>query len=62
MEESGAAGIALSEEFSYIANVHKNTMHLTFTHPSRPPVKYSINVPNNIDAYGRVDALDNKYS
>jgi poly(beta-D-mannuronate) lyase len=62
MEDPGDAGIGLGEEFSYTVNVHKNTMHLTFTHPTRPPVKYSINLANNIDAYGNVDALDNKYS
>lgn len=61
-EDPGAAGIALGEDFSYTVNVHKNTMHLTFTHPTRPTIKYSINLANNVDAYGKVDALDNKYS
>lgn len=62
MEDPGAAGIALGEEFSYTVNVHKNTMYLTFRHPTRGDVNYSINLANNIDAYGIVDALDNKYS
>lgn len=61
-EDPGDAGIALGEEFSYTVNVHRNTMHLTFTHPTRETVKYSINLANNIDAYGKVDELDNKYS
>jgi poly(beta-D-mannuronate) lyase len=61
-EDPGAQGIALGEEFSYTVNVHRNTMHLTFTHPTRETVNYSINLANNIDAYGQVDALDNKYS
>jgi len=60
--DPGASGIALGEEFSYTVNVHRNTMHLTFTHPTRPTVNYSINLANNVDAYGKVDELDNKYS
>lgn len=61
-EEPGAAGIALGEEFSYTVNVHKNTMHLTFSSANHPTVNYSINLANNVDAYGVVDPLDNKYS
>lgn len=60
--DPGDAGIALGEEFSYTVNVHENTMHLTFTHPTRPAVNYSINLANNVDAYGQIDELDNKYS
>ena len=60
--DPGASGIALGEEFSYTVNVHRSTMHLTFTHPTRPTVNYSINLANNVDAYGKVDELDNKYS
>jgi len=61
-DSPGAQGIALGEEFSYTVNVHQNTMHLTFSSPSRPTVNYSINLANNVDAYGKVDELDNKYS
>ena len=61
-DSPGAQGIALGEEFSYTVNVHQNTMHLTFSSPSHPTVNYSINLANNVDAYGNVDALDNKYS
>ena len=62
MEDPGRQGIALGKEFSYTVNVHKNTMYLTFMSPARETVNYAINLANNIDAYGRVDALDNKYS
>ncbi len=62
MDDPGEAGIALGEAFSYSVNVHKNTMYLTFRHPARDDVNYAINLANNIDAYGNVDALDNKYS
>jgi len=61
-EDPGLEGISLGEEFSYVVNVHKNTMHLTFEAPGKPTVKYSINLANNIDASGKVDPLDNKYS
>lgn len=58
----GANGIALGEEFSYTINVHKNTMYLTFSSPTKPTVTAQINLANNIDANGNVDELDNKYS
>jgi len=60
--DPGAAGIALGEAFSYTVNVHKNTMHLTFENANKETVTYSINLANNIDAYGKVDPLDNLYS
>lgn len=60
--DPGAAGVALGDEFSYTINVHENTMHLTFSSPGRKTVNYSINLANNVDAYGQVDELDNKYS
>ena len=60
--DPGAAGVALGEEFSYTVNVHKNTMYLTFESPSKGTVKHQINLTNNMDANGQVDALDNKYS
>jgi len=62
LDDPGAAGVALGDDFSYTINVHKNTMYLTFTSPGRQTVKYSINLANNVDAYGKVDELDNKYS
>ena len=60
--DPSAAGIALGEDFSYRVNVHKNTMYLTFESAGHPTVKYQINLANNIDANGKVDPLDNKYS
>jgi poly(beta-D-mannuronate) lyase len=58
-EEPGDNGIALGEEFSYVINVHENIMYLTFTAKGHPEVKYQIDLSNNIDAYGKVDPLDN---
>ena len=60
--DPGESGIALGEEFSYEVNVHKNTMYLTFTSPGHPTVTYQKNLASNVDAYGKVDPLDNKYS
>ncbi|MBQ4832021.1 polysaccharide lyase family 7 protein [Pseudoalteromonas sp. MMG010] len=56
--EPGDAGIALGEEFSYTVNVHGNIMHLTFSAQGKPDVNYSINLANNVDAYGKVDEKD----
>ena len=58
-EDPGAAGISLGEDFSYIINVHENIMYLTFTSEGHPEVKYEIDLSNNVDAYGKVDELDN---
>ena len=58
----GSAGVALGEEFSYTVNVFKNTMYLSFDSPTKKTVTYQINLANNIDAYGKADPLDNKYS
>lgn len=59
--DPNASGIRLGEEFSYIVNVHKNTMYLTFESPGHPTVKHQINLANNVDANGKVNPLDNKY-
>ena len=37
-------------------------MHLTFQSPRLGTVNHSINLTNNIDANGKVDVDDNKYS
>lgn len=58
--EPGDTGLALGEEFSYTINVHQNTMHLTFSSAGKDDVKYSINLANNVDAYGNVDEHDNR--
>ncbi|ABD82096.1 polysaccharide lyase family 7 protein [Saccharophagus degradans] len=57
-ENPGDKGIALDESFSYEINVYKDIMHLTFTAANKPTVKYSINLANNVNAYGKVDEKD----
>ncbi len=57
----GSQGIALGEEFSYVVNVYKNTMHLTFSNDRLGTKTYSINLANNVDAYGNVDPDDNRW-
>ena len=37
-------------------------MYLTFESPTKPTVKYALNLANNIDAYGKIDSLDNPNS
>jgi poly(beta-D-mannuronate) lyase len=54
----GADGIKLGEQFSYVVNVHQDMMYLTFTAPGHKTVEYSINLADNIDAYGNVDEMD----
>ncbi len=61
-EDPGEAGIALGEEFSYTVNVHGNIMYLTFESPNKETVTYKKSLLNNIDAYGKRDLLDNKFS
>ena len=60
--EPGRAGIALGEDFSYTVNVHRNTMYLTFDNPRLGTVKYRISLVDNVDASGKPDALDNRFS
>ncbi len=60
--DPGSQGIALGESFDYTVNVHKNTMHLTFTTARHGTVKHAINLVNNVNAHGQVDPLDNRYS
>jgi len=52
-------GIALGEEFSYVINVYENTMYLTFTSENHADINYEIDLSNNVNAYGKVDPLDN---
>jgi poly(beta-D-mannuronate) lyase len=59
--DPGSKGIKLGEEFSYVVNVYKNTMSLTFTSPNRETVEYSINLADNVDAYGNIDDKDFKH-
>lgn len=60
-ENPGESGIALGEEFSYVVNVHKNIMHLQFSADGKETINYSIDLSNNLDAYGNVDVADNPY-
>ncbi|ASJ73754.1 polysaccharide lyase family 7 protein [Granulosicoccus antarcticus] len=58
-ENPGDAGIALGEEFSYEVNVQGNIMSLTFESPGKETKTFEINLADNIDPNGDVDALDN---
>ena len=57
--DPGARGIALGENFSYIVNVYEDTMYLTFTSPRLGTVRHQVNLADNIDPNGSVDAADN---
>ena len=52
-------GIALTEEFQYSVNIYENTMELTFSADDRDDLTFTLDLSNNVDAYGKVDALDN---
>jgi hypothetical protein len=56
--DPGAQGISLGEDFSYVVNVVDDTMHLTFSAQGRETVSYSINLADNVDAFGNIDAKD----
>jgi len=60
--DPGAAGIKLGEEFSYTINVHKNIMYLIFTSERLGTKTFTKSLVQNIDPYGKVDPLDNKFS
>ncbi|MDY7098149.1 MAG: polysaccharide lyase family 7 protein [Pseudomonadota bacterium] len=50
MDDPGAAGIKLGEEFSYTVNVHKNTMYLVFHSERHGYVVQSMSLVKGIDA------------
>lgn len=53
-------GIALGQWFNYNINVHKSIMYLTFrTVDPAKTVTYQVDLSDNIDPYGNVDAKDN---
>ena len=59
-EDPGENGIALGQLFNYNINIYESTAYLTFrTTDASRTVKYEINLANNIDANGAVDAKDN---
>ncbi|MEM9335913.1 MAG: polysaccharide lyase family 7 protein [Pseudomonadota bacterium] len=59
-EDPGEQGIALGQLFNYNVNVYGSVMHLTFrtADPTRT-VTYTIDLSDNVDAYGNVDEQDN---
>ncbi|MDB4837320.1 polysaccharide lyase family 7 protein [Marinomonas sp.] len=57
-DETGEAGIALGESFSYEINVHGSIMSLTFSMDNKDTVKYQTNFADNVDAYGKVNEED----
>lgn len=61
-EDPGEKGIALNEEFSYTINVHRNTMYLTFHNERHGTMKFKKSLVSNVDANGKADPLDNRYS
>ena len=58
-EDPGRAGIPLGQELSYIVNVYEDVMHLEFSTKGKPTTTFKINLADNVDASGEVDALDN---
>jgi len=40
-------------------NVYEDVMHLEFSTAGKPTVSYKINLADNVDANGKVDAKDN---
>ncbi len=61
-QDPGQKGIALNEEFSYTINVHRNTMYLTFYNERHGTVKFKKSLVSQIDANGKADTFDNRYS
>lgn len=59
--DPGANGIKLGEVMSYTVNVSGNVMYLTFETARHGTKEFAINLANNVDANGEVDALDNPY-
>ena len=57
-KEPGEKGIALGEEFSYTVNVYENTMRITFENARHGKVVHEVDLSNNVDGNGKVDALD----
>lgn len=58
-DNPGSAGIPLGQELSYVVNVYEDVMHLEFLTAGKPTVTYKINLADNVDANGVVDAKDN---
>ncbi len=56
--DPGESGIALGETFGYSVNVVGDVMHIAFQSETKGDVEFSINLANNVDANGEVDAFD----
>jgi poly(beta-D-mannuronate) lyase len=59
MEDPGSAGIPLGQPLSYVVNVYNNVMHLEFSTEGKPTKTFKIDLADNVDATGTVDAMDN---
>ena len=59
--DPGSQGVALGEEFSYVINVHNNTMYLEFSNARLGTKTYTKSLVSNVDAYGKVDPDANKW-
>ena len=57
-KDPGEKGIALGETFSYSVNVYQNTMRITFENARHGKVVHEVDLSNNVDVNGKVDALD----
>ena len=57
--DPGSAGIPLGQPLSYVVNVYEDVMHLEFSTKGKPTKTFKINLADNVDANGKVDALDN---
>lgn len=57
--DPGAAGLKLGEAMSYVVDVSGDIMTLTFETERHGTKTFKINLANNVDANGQVDALDN---
>lgn len=60
--DPGSQGIALGEEFSYTINVHKNTMHLTFSNDRLGTKTFTKSLVSQRDPFGKIIEDDNQYS
>lgn len=57
--DPGEEGVALGEDFTYIVNVYQNTMYLTFISPRLGRVEHQVNLADNVNPNGQMDAKDN---
>ena len=58
-DNPGAAGIPLGQPLSYVVNVYEDVMYLEFSTAGKPTKTFTINLADNVDANGKVDAKDN---